>query len=332
VRAFVTGATGFVGSHLVEALLARGDDVAALVRSPAKADRLFTERKPRYVRGDLSSRQALDDGVQDVDVVFHVAGVTSARGPAEFEEINRGGTERVIDAIRARGGSLDRLLYVSSLSAAGPAKRGSVLTEQDPPRPISAYGRTKLAGERAALDSGLPATVVRPPAVYGPRDVEVRRVFSFARYGIAPVFDDGGQELTFVYVDDLVAAMIAAVERGRVGATYYACHPEVITSEQFVVAASEAVSAVRSGTPRRPRITLRVPGWFARPALALNGAVVKLMGRTTVLSSDKVDELLAPSWACSPAALEADTGWQAEVPLADGLRRTARWLQEHGLL
>ncbi len=335
MRAFVTGATGFVGSHLVDALLARGDEATCLVRSPAKAARVFPDRSPETVVGDLGDQDALRAGIEGADVVFHVAGVTSARNRAEFFSINTTATRRVLEAATEVAPNLRRFVLVSSLSAAGPTGSGQVLTEQDPPRPVSGYGESKLAGERIVMEGSLPWTVIRPPAVYGPRDDELRRLFKFARLGLAPVFGDGSQQLTLIHVRDLVAALLAVLETETTnGSTYYATHPEILTARGFVTAVHSAV-AKSAGKPEakigKP-IFIPLPSWLTRGALVVSGAAASLVGRATVLSPDKGDELLAESWACSPAALERDANWTAKIPSNEGVPETAQWYRDHRLL
>lgn len=335
MKAFVTGATGFVGSHLVDALLERGDDVTSLVRSPAKAQRVFTARKPRLFPGSLNDPSALRTACKGVDVVFHLAGVTAARDRTQFLEVNESGTRAVVEAARDVAPNLERFVQVSSLAAAGPAQRGHPLTEDAPPHPISDYGVSKLASEEVVKASGLPWTILRPPAVYGPRDVELRRVFSFARFGIRVVFGDGGQELSLIHVTDLINGMIRAALGTGPGQTYFTCHSEVVTSKQFVSEVNAAVQELRKGKPvaaSKSRFALGIPEWFARPALATTGFLAKLVGKPSVLSTDKVDEFYADAWTCSPAALERDAGWKADIPIAAGLRDTARWYRQQGLL
>jgi len=332
VRAFVTGATGFVGSHLVDALLEQDHQVVCLVRNPRKAERLFPHRAPDIVSGDLSDESALREGIDGADVVFHVAGITSARSRAEFFTVNTEATRSVLRAAHAAAPALERFVLVSSLSAAGPTERGRVLTETDPPAPVSAYGRSKLAAEQAVREAPQPWTIVRPPAVYGPRDVELRRVFTFARWGVAPVFGDGGQELTMIHVDDLVSALLAAVGSAQTaGGVYFATHPEVVTAKAFLEQVHQTVSEIRGKSPRAPT-HVPLPHWLVRAFLAASWAGARLTGRATVLSPDKADEFLAPSWACSPAALEGSTGWKARIALAEGLEQTARWYRDQGYL
>jgi len=331
VRACVTGGTGFVGSHLVDALLRRGDEVVCLVRNPQKAARLFTERAPLTVRGDLTDESALHEACAGADVVFHLAGVTAARDRAEFLEINAEGTRRVLQAAADAAPSLQRFVYVSSLSAAGPASRGHPLTERAPPKPISNYGASKLAAEEAVRGGRVPWNVVRPPAVYGPRDAELARAFKLARWGLAPVFGDGSQELSLVHVSDLVAALLAVVDSAASGATYFAAHPEIVAQRELQRAIHAAVLRARGATAgglRRP-IVVPLPSLVTRGALYVTGTAARLVGRPTVLSPDKGPEFLAEAWTCSSAALERDTGWRAEIPVAVGVEQTARWYHEH---
>ncbi len=271
MKALVTGATGFVGSHLAEALRRRGDEVTALARSASKAAAL-EPLGVRVVPGDLHDRAALQRAVEGQDVVYHVAGVVAARGEADFLAANRDGTRHVVEAAERAG--VGRLVLVSSMAAAGPTVRGHPLRGDEPPRPVTAYGRSKLAAEDVVTASRLPWTIVRPPMVYGPRDQEVLKVFRLARLGLAPVLGDGTQELSAVHGADLAEALVAAGTTGAAaGRIYYACHPEVFTSARDGARRGPArwASGPRSsGSPpssaaacswsRGPR-----PGWRGRP-------------------------------------------------------------------
>ena len=333
MRVFVTGGTGFVGSHLVHALLARGDDVVCLVRDPEKASRTFTgPKQPATVEGNLASRDALLQGVRGADLVFHLAGLIAARSGAEFMQANVEGTRSVAQAASAAAPGLKRFVYVSSLSAAGPSRRGEPLTEDAPPHPLTAYGRSKLAGEQALREFDFAWTAVRPPVVYGPRDAEMFRVFRLASLGLGAVFGDGAQELSFIFVDDLVQALLRAADTPSSKSLYFAAHPEVVTSRGFVAAVHRAVRGPNANTARREPFVLPVPGALARAALRMSEGFARLTGRATVLTLDKANEFLAEAWVCSPAALERDTGWRAEWDLGRGLPRTVAWYRQAGWL
>lgn len=325
MKIFVTGGTGFVGSHLVEHLLDAGHDVVCLVRSPAKAEALFPERRPRLVQGTLFDVTALRQAADGADVIVHGAAVLTARSRAKFFEVNEGGTRQVLQAAPA---SLRRFVYVSSLAAAGPSRRGRQLQGGEREAPVTHYGASKLAGELVVRGGAVPWTIVRPPSVYGPRDVEFLRVFRMVRKGLMPMFGDGSQELSFVYVTDLARALLAvAGPRDTAGQVYYPCHPDVVRQRAFVQAVARAV---RPDAPP-PRL-LPLPGALARAGLWVTGSAAWLMGRATMLSADKANEFLAEAWTCSPAALERDTGWTATNSLSVGLAKTVAWYRDQGWL
>jgi nucleoside-diphosphate-sugar epimerase len=216
-------------------------------------------------------------------------------------------------------------VLVSSLSATGPSRPGHPVDEASGPGPVTAYGRSKQAGEAAARAAGVPLTIVRPPAVYGPRDRAFLALFRAASWGVVPLLGDGGQELTLVHAADLARALVAAATSpATVGRTYHAGHPEIVTQRALAEAAGRAVGrSVRCPT---------FPGPVVRVLLAVAGAASRAGGRAPLLDGDKANELLAPGWACSSEALRRDGAWSAEIPLDRGLAETARAYRETGWL
>lgn len=322
MKALVTGATGFVGSHLAEALRRRGDEVTVLARSPSKAAAL-APLVVRVVPGDLHDRAALQRAVEGQDVVYHVAGVVAARSEAEFMAANRDGTRNLVEALEGTG--TGRLVLVSSMAAAGPTIKGRPLRGDEAPRPVTAYGRSKLAAEQAVTASRLAWTIVRPPMVYGPRDQEVLKVFRLARLGLAPVLGDGSQELSAVHGADLAEALIAAGTTGSTaGRAYYACHPEVFTSAEMARAVGRAMG-------KSPAV-IRVPATIGRGVLMITEAAARLTGHTTILTADKANEFFQPAWTGDPGPLTRDTGWRAARDLRTGLEETYQWYRTAGWL
>jgi 2-alkyl-3-oxoalkanoate reductase len=322
MKTLVTGATGFVGSHLTEALRRRGDDVTALARSPGKAAAL-SPLGVRVIAGDLHDRAALQRAVEGQDVIYHVAGVVAARGEADFMAANRDGTRNVIEAAQRAG--THRVVFVSSMAAAGPTIKGRPLRGDELPRPVTAYGRSKLAAEQVVTASGLSWSIVRPPMVYGPRDQEVLKVFRLARLGLAPVLGDGTQELSAVHGADLADALIAVGSSGAtVGRAYYACHPEIFTGADMARAVGRAMG-------RSPAV-IRVPAAIGRGVLVVTEAAARLTGRTTILTADKANEFFQPAWTGDPEPLARDTGWRATRDLRTGLEETYRWYRTAGWL
>ena len=319
MRALVTGGTGFVGSHLAEALVRRGDTVTALVRSPAKAE-LLKSLGVSLIQGDLHDTAALRSAAQGADVVYHVAGLTAATDESGFLRANRDGTANLIAAC---AGGPTRFVLVSSMAAGGPSTPGRPLIGDEPASPVTAYGRSKLAGEAAVRASALAWTIIRPPMVYGPRDTEVLKVFKLARTGIVPLFGDGSQLLSAISGPDLAIALIAAgTSAASIGRTYYACHDEIFTSGEFV-------TRVAASLGRRIR-TVHLPLGLARLALGITGAAARITGNATILTADKANEFFQPAWTGSPAPLLRDTGWSAAQSLTEGLTATALWYREHG--
>lgn len=325
MKTLVTGATGFVGSHLVQQLLERGHEVSALVRSPERAAPLGA-RGVRLIAGDLASVDAIAEAVAEQDVIYHAAAMTGARNEAEFLAANRDGTSRMIEA--AVHAAVPRFVHISSAAAGGPSSSGVPRTGlQEPDAPVTMYGRSKLAAEHMVRDAPLGWTILRPPAVYGPADsTNFLDVFRTARrLGIAPVFGDGSQQLSLVHVTDLAAAAIAAGENPATsGQLYYVNHPEVVTSRELVEAIGHAVD-------RRMRV-VPLPHWITRNALRVTGAWAHLLDRKTILHADKVHEFVQPAWTGDPSRFMADTGWAPRFDLALGLRDTAAWYRREGWL
>jgi nucleoside-diphosphate-sugar epimerase len=327
VKAFVTGATGFVGSHLAAALVERGDTVVCLARRPEQAA-FIASLGALIAPGSLEDGAALAAALRDAEVVYHVAGLTAAASEAEFLAVNAAGTRRLIDAVRGAVPQLRRFIHVSSIAAVGPAAPGGRLDEDAPCRPVTAYGRSKLAGEAVVRRSpALPWTIVRPGVVYGPRDRELLRLFRITARAIAPVFGWGRQEISVVHVADLAEGIVRAAQEPRaLGQTYHLAHPTVVTQRELATAVGRAV---RGG---RAPLVLPVPPLVAAPIVWAIGRAAAAAGRRSVVSADKLAEFLAPSWAASVEKADRELGWRARHDLAGGLAATAEWYRAEGWL
>lgn len=277
----------------------------------------------RVVEGTIEDEAAALVLAEGADVVFHVAGLVAARSEAEFLRANRDGAAALARA-SARAG-VSRFVLVSSLSVTGPSPPGHPVDEASGPGPVTAYGRSKKAGEEAVRAAGVPFVVVRPPAAYGPRDRAFLALFRTASRGVVPLLGDGGQELTLVHAADLARALVAvATSAATLGGTYHAGHPEPVTQRALAGAVGRAVG-------RRVR-GVALSGAVVRAALGVAGAAARALGRAPLLDGDKANELLAPGWSCSSEALRRDAGWAAEIPLDQGLAETARAYREAGWL
>jgi len=325
--AVVTGSSGFIGSHLVDALLARGATVRALVREGAASVGL-DPRVQRSVVDLLDSRSVREADVwEGATHVYHLAGVTKRRTLAQFRDGNVVPTANVLSAAVARGaGSPPRVVLVSSQAAAGPAiAPDRPVREDDPPRPIEGYGRSKLEAEQAAQmhADALPIAIVRPAAVYGPRDIDFLRAFRLAARRVAVHAAPRDHAFSIVHVTDTVAALLlAATHPSAVGRTYF------LASGTTTWKALYAEIARASGTTRA--IELQIP----RAAVALAGragdVVSALTGWHSLANSNKTALAHPRWWLCDASRAYAELGWRPTMTLQEGVRRTYLWYLEAG--
>jgi nucleoside-diphosphate-sugar epimerase len=332
-RTLVTGGTGFVGSNLIASLRRRGWEVRALVRDARRAEALRNLGIELHA-GALADEGSLERAVVDVDYVFHVAGRVRALHPREFHEDNVEGTRRLVAACAAQPRP-PVVVYVSSLAAGGPSQRNRPRDETDPPEPISEYGQSKLAAERAAtsLAEEVPLSIVRPPIVFGPGDsagLALFRSVHRARVHVVPGLRNF--LVSLVYVGDLCDALVrvaengARVERGLHDGTgiYYVAADRSVSYADFGRLAATAVG--------RGALVLPVPKflfWLAGGATELLG---RLRRRPAVLNLDKVREAVASGWECNDEKLRRELGYQPARPLEADFIETANWYRENNWL
>jgi len=332
--ALVTGASGFIGGHLVEALAARGDKVRCLVRPTSQVDRL-QPLGVELVYGDLDEATDLRHAVAGVDVVYHVAGLTSAFSLSRLMRVNGQGVGRIAQACAAQAHP-PVLIAVSSLAAAGPARTGAVRVESDRPAPISHYGRSKRAGERAAeaFAGRVPITVVRPGAVFGPWDRLMLPIFqSVARFGVHTVPTFSSMPLSLIHVTDLVNLLLLAAQRGKrlrgsfrqegsPGCGYYfACVPPCPTYADLGRLIGQA-----AGLRRLLVMPIATPVLYC--IAGVNEVVGRLRGRPQPFNVDKVREATAVSWASSVEAAQRDLGFSPQQSLVERLGETLTWYRQ----
>ena len=324
-RVLITGGTGFVGSHVIEALASQPFSLRALVRKANDAARLRA-LGVACIQGDLSDSEALNRAVADVDVVLHFAAVTKARSEFVYHQVNAEGTRALVAAIQATQPRPRRLVYLSSLAAVGPARDGKPVGLDDQPQPLTAYGRSKLVGEEAcrSLMDETEVVMLRAPVVYGPRDRDFFLLFQLAMRGVFLMPKGAEGVLQLIHVHDLVDAVIRAATLSNAAGIYHIAEARSYTW-------GDIVSGIANALGRRVQ-TVRVPHWFVRTAAAVSEFGAATIGRTTIFNRDKVRELLAPGWLCETAAARQDLRFEARIPLPEGLTRTAAWYREQGWL
>jgi nucleoside-diphosphate-sugar epimerase len=264
--------------------------------------------------------------VNGVETVIHLAAVTRARSEKEYFQVNTDGTRNLVNTLRMMDPRPRRLVYVSSLAAAGPSVDGVPVDVYDVPRPITSYGRSKLAGEAECLTiaNEMEVLILRPPAVYGPGDRDLFRCFQMATRGILPVPTGPTRWLQFIHVHDLINALLCAITAEQASGVYHVAEPQPYAWGQITDWLAKAVG-------RQVR-AVRVPQWSIRAAAAVSEFGAAMIGRATIFNREKAEELLAPGWLCETEAVKRDLGFEVRIPLPQGLVGTASWYREHGWL
>ncbi len=323
-KALVTGATGFVGSHLVERLISGGWEVRALVRPTSDTGHL-RGLGVELEEGDLSDPESVRRGGAGAEVVYHLAAATFARSAQAFERANAQGTRRLVEGIAAAEPRPRRLVYLSSYAACGPSLPGRPRSLEDPPAPLTAYGRTKLAGEaevRELEGRGVEVVVVRAPTVYGPRDRALLSYFRLVRWGLAPSPEGGAERLHVIYAPDLARALERAADAPA--GTFAVAEPRVHSW-------GELVDAIAGPLRRRP-VRVGLPAPLVRAAAGASQLAGSLVGRAVPFNREKAEEMLAPAWVCELAGSEALLPAADATPLAVGMADTVSWYKRQGWL
>lgn len=316
MKALVTGATGFIGSHLCEELIKRGYSVTCLVRDTSNL-KWIENLDLTFVRGDCTDRESLLNAVHDFDYVLHLAGLTKSCSNDAFFSINTKGTENLIEAVAEKNPQLKRFVYISSLSAAGPSKNGTPLDEQTPPSPVSNYGKSKLEGEKALLKykDTIPITILRPAAVYGPRDRDFLVLFKIIKKGIFP--DWGKSYYSFLYVDDLVQGIILCAEnKEAAGKTYFLSENSSHSNEEVI----KVISSVLNAKARR----FKIPK-FVIPFCSFIGDKT----HAGIINKDKMKEFTYSHWICNSIKVKEEIGFLPRVVIRKGMKWTADWYRIH---
>jgi nucleoside-diphosphate-sugar epimerase len=319
----VTGATGFIGSHVLEAYKPHGVRLRALVRKES-AMQLLEAQGISCVRGSLEDPQALRAAMAGADGVLHLAAAKEGRTIDDYQRANVMGTQAVVDAMLAAEPRPKRLVYLSSLAAVGPARDGRPVTREDFPQPLTAYGRTKLAGEKVceAAANELEVAILRAPGVYGPRDRDIFTFFRMASFGVVALPTGPVRRLQMIHAADLARALLLAATGESARGVYHVAEGRSYEWAEMARLVAEAV-----GRPRA--VFLPLPGPLLSFAAAASETLAGSFGKSTIFNRDKARELLAPGWLCETELALRDFQFEAQIPLASGLRDTAQWYKEH---
>ncbi|MCX7009505.1 MAG: NAD-dependent epimerase/dehydratase family protein [Kiritimatiellaeota bacterium] len=318
----VTGASGFVGGHVVAALARSGYQPRCLVRVASRTAfiRAFS---PELVLGDVTDPASLAVAVAGVEGIIHCAGLTRAVRPEDLQSVNVDGTRNLLEACVQVNPTIRRIIHISSLAALGPSSPGQAVREGQERRPVSDYGRSKLDGQLVAesFRDKLPVTMLVPPAVYGPLDKDFLIYFRLLKRRLLPLLGGGVQTVSLIYAKDLALAALACLESG------YAAGREYLVDDGQPRTWQE-IAATIGGIMQIKPVVLRLPLGAMRALAACAEFAARCTGRPTLLSRDKLNEFVQPAWVCSAARIHEELGFKPEYTLEQGLEETWQWYRK----
>lgn len=317
--AFVTGGTGFIGSHLVERLLSKGYHVRALVRNTAKLGYL-KDLPIEIVEGDLFSLNALERGIAGAQYVYHVAGAVAAKTKEEFYRYNQFGTKNVVETAARVNPSLKKFIHISSQTAVGPGSGKTPVNESAVPHPLTTYGKSKLASEQEVLKfkEKIPVTILRVSAVYGPRDTATFDYFKSAYMGLELLIGFKDSYVSLVHSSDLVTGILLAGESEKAnGRTYF------LGSENFY--SWNEIGFITRSVMKKKLIRVRVPKPLVFVIAGISEFASRFKEKPSVLNYEKAYDLTQENWCCDITKAKTDLGYKQEVTLEEGIRETVKW-------
>ena len=331
MKILITGASGFIGSFIVEEALKRGFETWAAVRKSSSKAYLQDERI-NFIELNLSSKEQLLEQLKGkgFDYVVHAAGVTKCLNKQDFSRINTLGTKNLVDALMEVGMPLKRLVFISSLSIFGAIKEQQPyeeIRETDSPQPNTANGKSKLEAEKylESLGTRVPYIILRPTGVYGPREkdyfIMAKSIKGHSDFAVGYK----RQDITFVYVQDVVQAVFLALEKGENGRKYFLSDGQVYQSTTFSDLIHEEL-----GRPWWIRIT--APVWVLRIVTFFGEYVGRMTGKVTALNNDKYNILKQRNWRCDIQPAIDELGYQPKYDLKQGVKETIKWYKDNGWL
>lgn len=331
MQALVTGASGFIGSEVVSQLITQGIKVRTLLRKTSPRENLAGLEYETAI-GELGDFESLKNAVAGVDYVFHLAGTVAASSREGYFRHNAIGTENLARACAEANPNLKRFVYVSSLAASGPASSAEPKIETDVTSPISVYGESKLEGERLleewAVKTGFAITIVRPPAVYGPRDKGIFEFIKIVNSGIMPIFPassgNGEKYYSVIHVDDLVGGITLA------GLAPHQSKKEIFfLSGDGVHTWSDMMNAIAEGLGKRA-FRVKLPNFALTGLAAFYTVAGWAFQRQFPLTLDKLNELKPDYWVCSNELAKETLGFKPKWPLKQGIAHAISWYKQNG--
>ena len=328
-KILITGGSGFIGSFIVEEALNRNMETWVAVRS-SSSRKFLQDTRIRFIELDFSSEENLRKQLagHKFDYVVHAAGVTKCLDKNDFFRMNTNGTANLVNVLSEPDRMPRRMVFLSSLSIFGAIREQQPYRDIEPtdqPKPNTAYGESKLKAERVVTESGIPSVILRPTGVYGPREKDYFLMAKSIKGHVDFAVGYKQQDITFVYVKDVVQAVFLALDRGKPGSAYFLTDGEVYQSATFSNLIHEAL-----GRPWWIRIT--APVWVLRVITFFGDAIAHITGKISALNNDKYHILKQRNWRCNIRPAINELGFAPEYNLKKGVRETIEWYKANGWL
>lgn len=327
-KVLITGASGFVGGFLVEACLKKGYEVTAGIRATSNRTYL-QDKRIKFLElnfGDIDqlNRQLVG---KHFDYIIHNAGVTKAISREVYFRVNTTYTKHFVEAIKKNIPGLEKFIYISSLAAYGPADdlADGIVTETTDPKPVTAYGESKLASEQfLSAEKDFPFIIIRPTAVYGPREKDIFTFFQMVKNGVEPYIGRKPQQLTFIYVRDLVRLVVDTLKKNEVRKSYFVSDGNLYQSQQLG-------QYIKKNLDKKT-ISFKVPLALVRVIALFNEMISKITGKYPPLNLEKVRELECLNWNCDIRPLKKDFQFVPEYDLEKGIKESIQWYKKNNWL
>lgn len=324
-KVLVTGASGFIGSYLVQGLLDRGLEVYAGIRSTSSKNYLQDDRI-HFLELNLNRRSDLEETLKSIpfEYVIHNAGITKASKKSTYFEVNYGLTKNLVEALQNVIPALKKFTLISSLAAYGPAdnQKEGIVSRNSTPQPVTNYGESKLAAENYLQGlANFPYAIVRPTAVFGPRDKDILTVFKMIQQGLELMIGSKPQQLTFIYVKDLIRAILDITLSGHKKVDYFITDGNSYSAQEFNQMIKKELG--------KKTLSFALPLNMVKIVALVNEKIAGLLGTYPALNLEKVKELKCQSWICDIGPLEQEIQFKPKYSMQEAVRETVHWYQQN---
>lgn len=320
--AVVTGANGFVGSHLVDLLIENGFIVKCITRKSSNLRWLDNKNVQIHDCG-LFNKDGLRTALKDANYIFHVAGVVKSKDPKGYFKGNVETTRNLLDVSLENSNTVKRFVVVSSLTVTGPSSDGKPVNEETDCKPITTYGRSKLEEEKIALSYSekLPVTICRAPAVYGERDTEIFIYFNTFSKGLTTTIGFNKKSLSLIHVTDLVNGIyLAAKSEKAIGQIYFISSEKLYTWQE--------INAITSKITGKKAFVVKVPHFLVYSIAAIAQFFAMFGKNAATLNIEKARDITQQYWICDTSKAMRDLGYKQKISMEEGIRRTIEWYKK----